>query len=725
MSRPITSGINQKIEQLLNYPGCGDIELNSRKAIWTSSIFGFLHVFILTFSFLFFVPELTILIRYGFACLFLLTIVLAVIPFITRHFKLYITFHLLGMVFATFFTIYQLGGIVTSAGLIVASFSFVLLSIPLQSVPITIFLFSVYFALTAAVGFLNPYLSVPEQITPSRNSIIWMINTLSTSALSLLFVVDFITKHHQFEQLEANKQKELNNAKTKLFTNITHEFRTPLTIIQGMTDLIQKHPDEWLDEGTEKIRNNSFLLLRLINQMLDIAKIETGSMSLQMKQADIVSFIGYVTELFRSVASDKSIILRYIRNETPIYMDFDPDKLVHIISNLLSNAFKYTHQGGSITIKAALDNVQNNLLIEVTDTGIGIQPEHLDKIFDRFYQVGNSSGSKGGTGLGLALTKEIVERLDGKIWVESQPGTGTVFYVALPVTRKAPVSQHENLTEFLSDLTMTAFAGVGSPKSSLAGKRPEPDSLPAIVIVEDSEDVALYLEAILKHEYHVDKAPDGKSGFDKILQVIPDIVLSDVMMPEMDGIEMLEKLKSDFRTSHIPIVLLTAKADHDSRLTGLARGADAYIAKPFHENELHIQLKNLIEQRKKLQERYSSLAEFPETSDEAIKAEDSFMIRVRTILEKNLDNDEFDIHDLCRELAVSHAQLYRKFKSLSNQTISDYFKLLRLHKAKELLYNSDLNITQIAFAVGFKNLSHFSREFTGQFGKSPGKFRKL
>jgi YesN/AraC family two-component response regulator len=197
------------------------------------------------------------------------------------------------------------------------------------------------------------------------------------------------------------------------------------------------------------------------------------------------------------------------------------------------------------------------------------------------------------------------------------------------------------------------------------------------------------------------------------------------MMPEMDGIEMLEKLKSDFRTSHIPIVLLTAKADHDSRLTGLARGADAYIAKPFHENELHVQLKNLIEQRKKLQERYSSLAEFPETSDEAIKAEDSFMIRVRTILEKNLDNDEFDIHDLCRELAVSHAQLYRKFKSLSNQTISDYFKLLRLHKAKELLNNSDLNITQIAFAVGFKNLSHFSREFTGQFGKSPGKFRKL
>jgi len=724
MSRSLTSSINQKIEHLLNYPGCGHIELNSRKAIWTSSIFGFIHVFILTFSFLFFVPELTILIRYGFACLFLLIIALTVIPVITQYFKHYITFHLLGLVFVTFYTIYQLGGIVTSAGLIVASFSFVLLSIPLQSVPITIVLFSVYFGLTASIGFLDPYLSVPEQITPSRNSIIWMINTLSMSALSLIFVVDFITKQHQFEKLEANKQKELNDAKTKLFTNITHEFRTPLTIIQGMTDLIQKHPEEWLKEGTDKIRNNSFLLLRLINQMLDIAKIETGSMSLQMKQADIVSFIGYVTELFRSVAIDKNINLRYIRNETPIYMDFDPDKLVHIISNLLSNAFKFTSQGGSVTIKAVLNNAQDYILIEVADTGIGIKPEHLDRIFDRFYQVGNSSGSKGGTGLGLALTKEMVELLDGRIWAESQRAIGTIFHVSLPVTRKATVSQHENLAELLNDLTTAAFAGVSSSKTPLASKKADHYSIPTIVIVEDSQDVALYLEAILRQEYHVEKAPDGKAGFDKILQVIPDIVLSDVMMPEMDGIEMLEKLKSDFRTSHIPIVLLTAKADHDSRLTGLARGADAYIAKPFHENELHVQLKNLIEQRKKLQERYSTLAEFPETSDESIKAEDSFMIRVRNILEKNLGNDEFDIHDLCRELAVSHAQLYRKFKSLSNHTIADYFKLLRLHKSRELLTKSDLNITQIAFTVGFKNLSYFSREFTEQFGISPGKYRK-
>lgn len=195
-------------------------------------------------------------------------------------------------------------------------------------------------------------------------------------------------------------------------------------------------------------------------------------------------------------------------------------------------------------------------------------------------------------------------------------------------------------------------------------------------------------------------------------------------MPEMDGIEMLGKIKSDFRTSHIPVVLLTAKADIDSRLTGLERGADAYIAKPFNENELHIQLKNLIEQRKKLHERYASFAKFPDTAELAIKTEDAFMIKVREILEKNIGNEEYDINNLCRELAVSHAQLYRKFKSISNQTIAGYFKLLRLHKAKELLSRPELNITQVAFTVGFKNLSHFSREFTQQFGQSPKELRK-
>jgi len=722
MAKSLITILKQKIENLLNYQGCGKIELSSRNALWTSTFFGFLHVLILTFSFLFFVPELTILIKYGFACLFLLISALIITPFVTRFFKHYFTIHLLLLMMVTFYTIIKLGGIVTSAGLIVACFSFVLLAIPLQSVTITISLFIIYSVFVVIAGFAGPYLTVPEQITPIRNSVIWMINTLSMSALSLLFVVDFITRQHQLEHLEANKQKELNEAKTKLFTNITHEFRTPLTIIQGMTDLIQKQPNEWLEQGTQKIRNNSFILLRLVNQMLDISKIEAGAMKLHFIQGDIVSFVGNITELFRSVSFEKKVNLSFSSGKKPFIMDFDPDKMAHIVSNLLSNAFKYTSEGGNIEVKTDVTENEKTLILQVTNTGKGIAKEHLTHVFDRFYQVENNSGSSGGTGLGLAIVKEFTEMMNGTVKVESQPESGTSFTIRLPVTRNAGPNEqifHENLSN-----QITAFPNFTKIKPPDGQISVSVNSLPTLLIVEDSIDVSQYLATILKEEYHVELAENGKTGLEKTLSFIPDMVLSDVMMPEMDGIEMLEGIKNDFRTSHIPVVLLTAKADIDSRLIGLERGADAYIAKPFNENELHIQLRNLIEQRKKLHERYSSFAKFPETNDLAIKTEDAFMIKVREILEKNIGNDEYDINNLCRELAVSHAQLYRKFKSISNHTIADYFKMLRLYKAKELLSRQDLNITQIAFTVGFKNLSHFSREFSQQFGKSPKELRK-
>ena len=244
------------------------------------------------------------------------------------------------------------------------------------------------------------------------------------------------------------------------------------------------------------------------------------------------------------------------------------------------------------------------------------------------------------------------------------------------------------------------------------------------MIVEDSSDVVLYLQAILKYEYRIEVAGNGSIGLEKALEIIPDIILSDVMMPVMDGIELLEKVKNDIRTSHIPVVMLTAKADIDSRLAGLERGADAYLAKPVDERELHIQLKNLVELRKRLYERYRSLEKFPETSDINIKKEDEFMIKVKQVLETNFQDEEFGILNLCSELAVSQSQLYKKFKSLSNITIADYFKLLRLHKARELLLTTSLNVTGVAYAAGFKSLSYFSREFAHQFGKSPSEFRK-
>lgn len=248
--------------------------------------------------------------------------------------------------------------------------------------------------------------------------------------------------------------------------------------------------------------------------------------------------------------------------------------------------------------------------------------------------------------------------------------------------------------------------------------------LPLLLIVEDSPDVVLYLEAILKYEYRIKVAENGSIGFKKALELMPDIILSDVMMPVMDGIELLERIKNDIQISHIPVVMLTAKADIDSRLVGLERGADAYLAKPVDEKELHIQLKNLVELRKRLYERYSTLEKFSETTDPSLKKEDEFINKVRQVMETNLEDDEFGISKLCSMLSVSHAQLYRKFKSLSNITIADYFKSLRLNKAKELLLTTNLNVTEVAYSSGFKSLSYFSREFTRKFGKSPTELRR-
>jgi signal transduction histidine kinase/DNA-binding response OmpR family regulator len=724
MAASLKTNIDEWISKLLDYPGCDNKTLIIRKTIWIHSVGSLIAILALTFGFIFFVPQLTILIYYGVILLSILIPVLILSPFLRKKYNHLIIINLTLMIIVSFIFVIKLGGITSSAGLIFVGLSAVLSSIPLQNAKITLSLFSIYMLTILLAGLAEPWLTVPEQLTPEINSVIFLINTLWMSAYLLSIVLNFIEQQRLNDQLETKKLKEINEAKTKLFTNITHEFRTPLTIIQGMTDLIQKQPQEWLKEGTQKIRNNSFILLRLINQMLDIAKIETGAMSVHMKQADIVSFLGYLTELFISVSHERKVKLSFSPDKSPVVMDFDPDKLVHIVSNLLANAFKFTPDGGSIEVKTILSPNEDVFTIQVSDTGKGIHHDHLLHIFDRFYQVENSSGSAGGSGLGLALSKEMVEMLKGQITVESQPGKGTTFYVSLPVSRNAAMSGNENFTELLSDQINTAVTGLKVQKSSSAKINPPAPDLPTLIIVEDSSDVSQYLEAILKHEYQIELAENGKAGLEKTLSLIPDIVLSDVMMPEMDGIEMLGKIKNDFRTSHIPVVLLTAKADIDSRLAGLERGADAYIAKPFNENELHIQLKNLVEQRKKLHERYASFAKFPETNDLAIKAEDAFMIKVRGILDKNIDNEDFDINDLCQELAVSHAQFYRKFKSISNQTIADYFKLLRLNRAKELLAKPELNITQIAFSVGFKNLSHFSREFAQHFGKSPTELRK-
>lgn len=722
-SIPLFQKLDMWIEHLVSYPGCDQKTLDINKNLWITCVVGLIYTTLLCSTAYLINPEYKILISYGLALISVMLFFLIAGFFFRRSTKLLAFINQSLFILVTFFFILKLGGIPFSGGLVFVSLTSVFFIIAFQKIRYIIWMFCLYVLSVILAGILQPYLTTSPELNLKFNVTLFVINILMMSGMILVFIINVISQNVKIEQLETQRLKELDEAKTKLFTNITHEFRTPLTVIKGMAELIEKNPTEWLGEGTQKIKNNSNILLNLVNQMLDLARIETGVMQAHMIQSDINAYIGYVTELFRSVAESHGISLNYQTLEKSFVMDFDSDKLLHILSNLLSNALKFSLDGGIVKILTSADQSGRLFTICVTDSGIGIDNEHLPHIFDRFYQIENGSINPNGTGLGLALAKELTELIGGKISVESTPGVGTSFFVELPVSHSASAescSVPEVRKEHLTALSAIMNKRITESEQKFQGEK----SLPLLLIVEDSGDVSRYLAAILKNEYLIELAENGKLGFEKAISLIPDIILSDVMMPELDGISLLEKVKYDIRTSHIPVVLLTAKADIASRLSGLERGADAYLAKPFEEKELHIVLKNLIEIRKILHKRYALSENFPLQPENGFKIEDAFMEKVRRVLEANLDDDEFGIAQLCRELAVSHTQFYRKFKSVSNHTIAEYFKQLRLLKAKTLLTTTTMNVTEVAFAAGFKNLSYFSREFAHQFGKSPSGYRK-
>ena len=700
------------LEKRISYTGYSEKKVYAHRSIWKNNLFSFIHCLGALIAFLIFVPQATLIIHYLYAMLVIFTsnlVIFLVLPrlFIPVGFSTSLAMHLV-----TFYYILRLGGIPTSGGLILVGIVNVLASVTRQKTWYSIILFALYIFLLIPMVVLKPWLHTPDYITPDLNSIVYVANIILLSGQVLVLVLYFIRQQQKFEEQETKHLKEINEIKNRLFTNITHEFRTPLTVIQGMADLIRTQPEQWTETGTLNIKTNSNILLRMVNQMLGMAKIDAGAITVNLIRRDINKYLAYLVELFGSEALKKKIDLRFASAGNPFEMDFDTDKLMHIITNLVSNALKFTTEGGRVEVSTSVIDNGNMFSIRVKDTGIGIEKENMGHLFDRFYQV-ESRISSGGTGLGLAFTKEMVELLKGSISVQSIPGSGTEFTITLPVTRNAPAGDMQE-----------SFQQLQSPEEPGSVGEGEPAEAPLLLIVEDNHDVVQYLHAILKTEYRVEVAENGQVGIEKALDLIPDIILSDVMMPVMDGIMLLETVKNDIRTSHIPMVMLTAKADIKSRLEGLERGADAYLAKPFNEKELHIQLKNLVDLRKKLYERYASLERIPETSDKFLQKEDGFMIKVRQVLEDNLRDDEFGVSNLCRELAVSRAQLYRKFKFLCNKTIADYFKSMRLNRARVLLSTTNLNVTEVTFSVGFKNISYFSREFTREFGISPSEFRK-
>ncbi|MCB9340557.1 MAG: response regulator [Lewinellaceae bacterium] len=578
----------------------------------------------------------------------------------------------------------------------------------------------------------------------------------------------------KIEHQEALRLRELDEFKSRFFTNITHEFRTPLTVILGNLEIEKLEIEKLGKPADAKIsqflnfliskntltRRNAESLLRLINQILDLAKLESKSLKMNYVQGDVLPYLRYITESLHSYANAQNVMLRVESSEAEIVMDYDPERLLQIMHNLLSNAIKFTPSGGKVTLRAEVKGEKREvraaspftpqLSLLVSDTGIGIPAADLPKIFDRFYQVENQAsplggrGAAGGTGIGLSLTKELVKAMGGEIGVESMVGKGTVFAVRLPVAQ-SPLTQPpdplrgepqlSNSAVFSTMETTRALPVYGSPFRGPGGwDRSENHDNNHLLLIEDNPDVVEYLAACLSENYNLDFAYNGRAGIEKALETVPDLIISDVMMPEKDGFEVCDFLKNDERTSHIPIILLTAKADMESRIAGLKRGADAYLAKPFHREELLVTLQNLLDLRRKLQARYSKLEignlEISETSNSSIPQfhnsnfEDAFLKKLRLHIEENLGDTAFDGARLAKAMNLSEVQLYRKIKALTDKSTAIYIRSIRLAKGRELLQTTKMNVSEIAYEVGFDDPNYFSRTFSQEFGMSPSDVRK-
>ena len=551
-----------------------------------------------------------------------------------------------------------------------------------------------------------------------------LLSSLAYAIYSFLKKRLLLQNELKLEQKEAQRLKELDQFKSRLYTNITHEFRTPLTVILGMVGQIRDQPKMHLQEGTRLIENNSQNLLRLVNQLLDLSKLENKSFQLNLRQDDITPYLRYVTESFRSYANSQNLSLRFFTNLESLVMDYDPEQLKQVLTNLISNALKFTPSGGDIMVRLAETGGQLN--IEVRDTGIGIAKEDLPYVFDRFYQVDSSHTRQSeGTGIGLAHTQELVKLMGGTISVKSEPGKGSTFMVHLPVIKKAPMSDGRASIQ-TPPSEVTALNHVRLLPEEHTSYTPHHTSLPHLLLIEDNPDVVIYLKTCLEGLYQLDVAYNGKIGIEKALETIPDIIISDVMMPEKDGYQVCDALKNDERTSHIPIILLTAKAGINSKLIGLKRGADAYLTKPFDKQELLVQLEGLVERQKRLVAHFSknTLSKVPVFAselqpEEAFALEDAFVKKVREIVDGNFADEEFGLAQLCQKVGMSRSQLFRKMKALMDTSPADFIRSYRLTRAKFLLETTDFSVSEVAWQTGYKNPGHFSTSFQEEFGFSP------
>ena len=546
--------------------------------------------------------------------------------------------------------------------------------------------------------------------------------------------------------IELNKKvKAANQLKLKFFTNVSHEFKTPLTLILGPLEKLIK---SWKGEENTKnmlslINRNAERLLHLINQLMEFRKIEKGKMGLNITEGDINRFVENIVLAFQDLALQRNITFKFQGEKTDTKIWFDHEKLENIVYNLLSNAFKYTPLSGRIYISMKIspgkpDSINGNdlehksLTIRIGDNGIGIAQDKLPLIFKRFYRIENTIGYAQGSGIGLALTKELVKTHHGTIGVESVPGEGSVFTVCIPcnkvsfTTEEISNRQYEpvDLDRQIDRLRNELQNPVNNQDVRNRTGVVQENNRPSLLIAEDNNDLREFLYSSCIAEYNVLETGNGQTAFDLATQHNPDLIISDIMMPGMDGIELCLKLKENIHTSHIPIILLTAKSTLENRIEGFKVGADEYIPKPFSMELLETRIKNLIESRKKLRAVFTE-SEKPEPVKIASNPVDQkFIERAMKLIESNIDNTEFSVNDFATMMSVSRTLLHKKLTTLTNQSASDFINTLRLKKSRDLIVSGEYNISEVAYAVGYNDPKYYSRLFRRHYGVSPTEYLK-
>ena len=520
--------------------------------------------------------------------------------------------------------------------------------------------------------------------------------------------------------LRRQLEEEATNAKLQFFTNVSHELRTPLTLIADPIEHIVN--DENLTKRQRNmlqiVEKNVSILMRLVNEILDFRKIQNKKMELTLSEFELTHYLKEWVSTFESIATKRKIKVELI-TPAPIRLCADIYKVERICYNLLSNALKYTSEGGSITIKAK--STDETVEICIKDTGKGIAKEDIKHIFDRFYQVKNSN--KDGTGIGLAIVKAFTELQGGTAKVESEVGKGSEFTITLPKRVAGdnfqPAEETYTMNDFLDESSAVTDISTENKVSKITSDRQE--DKPRVLVIDDNADIRAYATTLLSDEYDVMEASDGAEGLRKAVREVPDVVVCDVMMSGMDGLECCKRLKADSLTCHIPVILLTAKTLDEYRAEGYAYGADAYLTKPFNGNVLKARIKNLIANRKLLKIVFGNDAQQVLTVPVAQSAESQFVEKFRTIIQANLGNSELNVETISHEMGISRAQLYRKIKSITGISPNDIIREARMKRADRLLETTDKSVSEIAYEVGFSSPSYFTKCYREFFGRTPNK----